>query len=522
MSFPFGNGSFPRWNVNYIPSWDEWQSWWSRKADDGALSNETARAQQAEQKNAAAISAEVARATAAEQANAGNISANAAAISAETARAEAEEASQLSRIRLIPILKDYGAKGDGTTSDQAAIAAAINADVPVLVTAGDYVCDLTDTFASTAQWHAASTGFALIGTERVPFGDVYDDLTLYVGSGHVFSTLQAALTYLEGRSLYADVTVQIADGTYACSQHHFNHPQGARVSIIGNTSAPANVVFNCDASNRQSFLLVDQACAVNIVDGMTINGSGWVSHGVWTADCVGCGVQADAGASVYVGSNVRINKFYYGIRANTGAYVGVSSGVQITEAGDVGVHAFNGGHVECPGISVSLTADTGNSLGNGIMAELGGTISCEGAFCNENANWGICGSSNGVVWALNSNVTASTSYGIMARMGGTVLVSGGDGGKSFVTSGSKQGIRAETGGHVEAIGSVEVYSNGLDGISANGGTIECTGASVTNNGGIGVVARNGGRVYYTSITNSGNTGGATYADSISVVGAAYG
>lgn len=431
--------------------------------------------------------------------------------------------AQAARIKLIPILKDYGAKGDGVTSDQTAIAAAIATGSSVLVTDGNYVCDLADTFTAAAQWSSASTGFAFIGTERVPFGDIHDSITLYVGTGHAFPSLAACLNYLLDRSIYAPVTVQIADGTYSTGQITFSHPHGSNVSIIGNVTTPANVVFNVQTtSDGHGFFLINQACSLSLINGMTINGDGWQSHGVWNDGHVGAAFVANGSSSLYVGAAVVINKMYYGLRANEGAYIGAASGLTVTEAGDVGIHAAWGGTIECPGAQVSYTADTGNRLGNGLMAECGGTIIAEGAYSHNNAICGFEASSGGSMWCLNSNAAYNGKYNVLARANGTCLFSSGSGGISYATHAGSHGVRAESGGFVEIIGSVYIYSNGQDGISANGGKIECEGASTTNNNGFGVAARNGGLVYYSNITNSGNTKGATYADALSIIGATYG
>ena len=78
-------------------------------------------------------------------------------------------------------------------------------------------------------------------------GVVESAMTLNVGSGQEFTTLQEALDWVEARVLLAEVTIQIADGTYnMASGEYFNfeHPNYSMVNIIGNETTPANVTFN--------------------------------------------------------------------------------------------------------------------------------------------------------------------------------------------------------------------------------------------------------------------------------------
>jgi len=76
-------------------------------------------------------------------------------------------------------------------------------------------------------------------------GVVESPMTLYVGSGQDFSTLQEAMDWVEARVLLAETTIQIVDGTYNFSStNSLTHPNYSMVNIVGNTATPSNVVFN--------------------------------------------------------------------------------------------------------------------------------------------------------------------------------------------------------------------------------------------------------------------------------------
>ena len=80
-------------------------------------------------------------------------------------------------------------------------------------------------------------------------GVVESAMTLNVPSD--FTTLQDAMDWIEARILLAEVTIQIADGTYNVgTEHILNHPNYVLVSIIGNETTPANVTFNCSGADN--------------------------------------------------------------------------------------------------------------------------------------------------------------------------------------------------------------------------------------------------------------------------------
>jgi len=82
-------------------------------------------------------------------------------------------------------------------------------------------------------------------------GVVESAMTLNVGSGQDFTTLQEAMDWIEARILLAPVTIQIADGTYNMASgvgFSFRHPNYQLVSIFGNQGTPSNVTFNFSGS----------------------------------------------------------------------------------------------------------------------------------------------------------------------------------------------------------------------------------------------------------------------------------
>jgi len=388
----------------------------------------------------------------------------------------------------------------------------------IIFPAGTYACS-NSVISYNHQFDGY--GFLKMGPDTIPAGKVVNT-SFQMSIPANFINPNAALGFLQGRYFGDGVTVtcNIADGTYTWPEVFPQHAQGQRISFIGDVANRNNVVLQFDATNSGNGFHLANGYSLGLIDGMTITmTNAWVSHGVWNTAITpyGAGVLCTGSSHIQIGSNVYINKCYYGVRALEGGTIAVGSGVLVNEAGDVGYHAYNGGSIDARGTFATNCSDAAAGLGHGYLAELGGTIQCEVSSSSGNNQSGFGAFSNGAVWAISSQATNNT-WGFYASNGGHVIgVTYAAEGQS-VASGNQFGVRAQMSGHIEFNGSLS-HNNTLDGINVSGGTIDAGGATTQNNGGAGQGARYNGVIYGT-VTSTGNTL-ADFATNGGIIGANY-
>ena len=330
-----------------------------------------------------------------------------------------------------------------------------------------------------------------------------------------YSTVQAALDSLVGVTFAPGVivTIKIADGSYSWSDISSTHPQGSAINIIGDQTTPANVVITYDASNAKNGFKETDNFAIGLIDGVTIQSNAWQSHGSWNMAItpLGSAIATWNGGYIHVGPNVRVTKSYYGIRAINGGKILVDSGAQVSEAGDVGIHAF-GGEIWADGTTVFNTSDTGATgpVGTGYLAENGGSLHAELSTSYGNTQHGFA-AYNGALWAPSSISYNNTHNGYFAYQGGRIVAPTGSGEQTTQAYGNGQfGVYALGGGSQVFFQGGSTHNNTSDGVSVDGGTIDITGGSTTNNTGAGRSAWNNGLIYGAP-TSTGN-GVADYAN----------
>ncbi|MBS1079103.1 glycosyl hydrolase family 28-related protein [Gluconobacter kondonii] len=483
MSFPFGDATYPRWNQNYIPTPSEWQSWFSRKADDAIISDAISSLD-------TQITDETARAKASEQVNAKAIAANATAITDEITRATDAEATLLSRIEQIRTVKDFGAKGDGDTDDTAAFKAAISETEYAYVPQGNYV--ITDASVLLSSQYFYGPGILTYDGYEFPAGDVEIFVNLNVPS--VFPTIQDAVTWCElhrfsGASGFA--SINIADGTYSLTQIEPQFPEGSdRIQFIGNTETPANVVLNFDGTNNQCGFLFQRGNGCYLIDGVTINSeNAWVSHGVWNDQCYGAAIMAQYGSRTVVGGSVRINNFYYGVSSRYGSVIYCHPGVIVQQAGDVGFHAFGSASINAQNCQALYCAHTSEGLGFGFCAESSGFVDCSFGNAANNAVAGFYANNGGAVWA-HSTTTDANYYGIYAINGGRIECNKGASGDAQTNSynNTSHGYYALNGAYINANSCLAASNGGSGYVASNGGFIDVTASNASNSGAHGYLA----------------------------------
>jgi hypothetical protein len=283
------------------------------------------------------------------------------------------------------------------------------------------------------------------------FGDSdgIGNVTLNVPSQ--YPTIQAALDYLLTKRINSGTTavIQVADGTYnLTSGLNFNHPDGERIQLLGNTSTPSNCVLSVAVSGFDC-LFVSNGHRLGLVNGFKF---------LKTAKALAAdnttAILSTQGSVIICGSSIIVDNWYYGIAAREHSHI-TCHGAQVNNSGDVGVWAFCNSEIFCNNAISNNAADVANNLGFGFQAEYGSVINGSGMSATGCRIGGIASLSNSNVRALSGCVSSSnTGSGFFAR---------------------------------------------------DGATIECHGATANNNSRYGVEELADGHVYYSSITATGNT-----------------
>lgn len=374
---------------------------------------------------------------------------------------------------------DFGAKGDGTTNDTGAFTAASLVADSIYVPQGTYV--ITSYASISAFIHKLhGPGLLKIGSVTIPAGDITTDLTLSVPS--TFATINDVLSYLAARRVTRVariITVKLADGTYnPASLITLYHPDSPAMIIEGNNAAPQNVIVNIGTHDG-----FDAKAGIFTLRGLTIRGTSWTSHGVWTG--INTGVRASRAGNIRV-DNCRIDRCYFGVTAVEGGSIEAVNSV-VTEAGDAGFFAFVGGHLTATGCRAENCLEN-----NSIVSFLGYGFGCEG----------------GSIWLNNcvstNNGNAQGGGGVAVNIGGLARIDGGD-------------FRSNLNlGMLVANGSVVEVNNALFNFNVNGCAKVENGAQLTafscqfngSTAGFGVWGAGGAMIsLYNSMTAENNTHG---------------
>lgn len=217
----------------------------------------------------------------------------------------------------------------------------------------------------------------------------------------------------------ATLTIQVATGSYSLTNSIvMDHPDGARIRIYGDRTTPANCVLT--STNDNDILYVPIACAIGDFDGFRLVKSGTKAR---------IGVLTDGG-SITCGPMLEIDNFYYGIAARYGGTIiangtSASNRVWVTNAGDVGIWAYNGSHISCRYALVEGSIDVANNLGFGIMAEHGASIEAQYSIARACYRAGIASYTSSDVRAYNTTVEDNTGHGYDAYAASALVAHSG-------------------------------------------------------------------------------------------------
>jgi len=371
-----------------------------------------------------------------------------------------------------------GAKGDGVTDDTAPVLSAM-AQGARYVPPGIFLVTSLSVIQYMTSWYGPGS-FLYNGTQ-FPAGDIVQDMVVNVPS--VLPTIQAAVTFAESKAFRGGggITIQIANGTYACEQISPRMADGAnRLSIVGNQANEGVVILNFDATNNQCGFLVNGGNGIAWLNGFTIQGvGGMVSPGVWNAQCYGGGVVARFGSLVSVGPQVRVNYFYYGVQSQYGSSVTCASGGIVFQSGDCG-YVSTAATLQAQGCQVISGSHLAASLGSGFRAEESGYLDCDNAgasYCNVNGFIAQAGQMSAKSATANNN----GGPGFFACYDGQIDCSTGTGPATNSYQNGGQGYYAFNRGFINGNSSLSTL-NGLSGYQAeNLSLIDITASNSSHN-----------------------------------------
>jgi hypothetical protein len=288
------------------------------------------------------------------------------------------------------------------------------------------------------------------------FGDAdgIGDVTLNIPSQ--YPTIQSALAYLLTKQINSGtrVVIKVADGTYIQNQTvRVAHPQGGQISIIGNTSNPANCILSCSTSDG---FYVPPGYQLGELNGFRI-----INTTTRSSSTPYLGIFTDGGIYLKVGPKIEVHNFYYGIAARNGGQINASgnasSYIKVTNAGDVGIWAFNKSFVNCDYAEASYCDDSANGLGGGVVAEFSSSIQATGINCHDNWLCGISCLSSSAIRAWSCNLQ-DNKHGVVAGSGGVVEVFGG----SIISNNTNYGFHCSDGnGFAYGLGTATMSGNSL-------------------------------------------------------------
>lgn len=267
---------------------------------------------------------------------------------------------------------------------------------------------------------------------------VYGGITTTLNVPSVYATIQAALDYIEDKTISAGstVTIQVADGTYNLSAGlTINHPQGSLIRLVGNETTPANVVLSVAGAGFDC-LTVSNGHTLGYLNGFKF----YKTVKALAADNT-TAILANNGATIICGDDIVVDNWYYGIAARNGSTIECDY-AQVDHSGDVGIWAFCGSFVQCRNAVSNNAIDVANNLGFGIQAEYGSSVDCQSASATGCRIAGIAALSNSHVRSLSSTTSTNTGSGLLARDGGTIEAHG-----ATSSSNTRYGIESIADGH---------------------------------------------------------------------------
>jgi hypothetical protein len=282
--------------------------------------------------------------------------------------------------------------------------------------------------------------------------EVRNNTTLTIGTGQTFPTLTAAWTNAlncrVAQGVYLHLSIVTTKGDFTenfTSAFSLDHGSAAGISIIGDQTANINLNF----PNTNGFT-IDSGCTFGALENYTLTQNPEANEQ---------GVSLSQNSTITLVNNISFVGSTDPIYADTGSNVTGGSGLQFTSFSGAGaiVTATNGATATMNGLNI-----TGQFIGPGILAQLGGHIIAQGAEVSEFA-YGAEATEGGVIDLTNANIS-HCDYGVFAVMKGHVCAVSAN-----FTNDQYGDIWADTGATVDA--SYAGYSGNSGAHTANGGYI---------------------------------------------------
>lgn len=330
--------------------------------------------------------------------------------------------------------------------------------------------DVEDLGYATESWVQSqgyaddvATGLALDALDVAKIGLIDVDTTVTVDTtGGDFSSLDAALTWLDGYRIGSGVTVslEVAAGTWTLTETlEVDHPDGAQLAIIGGGTEPGQTILVCDEGG----VMVDDGRALGLLDNLRIEAAA-------TSTYDGHGVLSNRGGSVNVGT-IEVDGFVgRGIYARAGSTISVGAGTTVSGCDNAGFMVRTGS---------SMIADGTISTGNlrGYQVAYGSVLEADGLTASNNGSglW-VSGST---LQSQAPTVTDNTGSGLFATNGADVSV------RDATFDANLRGISAQGNTYVDMDGTAVTNSTGDYGVESDiGSLVRATGgASSTGNTG---------------------------------------
>lgn len=308
---------------------------------------------------------------------------------------------------------------------------------------------------------------------------------------HDFASIHEALVFCKAQVLQLGqqgfIQIKIADGDYYLDQIEIDFFSD-RVEIIGNVNNPDRVQLHFNALNNRCGFLMQRGNGIFKIDGVTINGMlGFQGYGQWADESYGAGVMCLHNSQVLLGSQVRINRFYYGVAARYGGSVRCEPGVIVQFAGDAGFFAY-AGSIDAQHCEAYHCAHLRDGLGFGFCAESGGFINADNSRAAHHHMAGFYALTNGAMWCHDSSAT-DNRHGYMAIHSG-VLTCNSINQSTNAYQNFGYGYFADNGGHILANRCLGNENSQGGFFARHYATIDITHAHANHNGGAGYTAIN--------------------------------
>jgi cytoskeletal protein CcmA (bactofilin family) len=295
-----------------------------------------------------------------------------------------------------------------------------------------------------------------------------------------FTTLTAALTWLEDQVIAADarVVIQLDNATYAFSAPlDIAHPDGDRIDIVGNRSAPSSVVLEFSGSQG---VIVQDGRRLGTLAGVTVRGKSSPGSGIDVRSDAWLGLEdavietfgdvallVQEGASV-TGDNVIARNSRRGVEASYRALVDLDN-LDVTGNTREGLMAAMGSVVNAQGVF----ADN-NKGGTSVLADYGSFINASFGTAT-NGGGGFRADNGSALVAVSSTATDQTDAGYQAAGHSYIIAD------NAIARRSTTGFSGVTHSYVRAINVTSSSNTGYGFASRWAGVIYASGRTASGN-----------------------------------------